>query len=198
MPRNGNCRCTGRCNVLSDAFVPSGLVGAILICRYCGVVCREPEQPAAPPARESPTGPPIFTIGYGGRTLEHFLKLLEAQHIELLLDVRRDARSSQLGFEQDTLRRGARGHHISYVHKPELGVAWEQREHLRATRDWKTFSAAYAVTLDGQEALLRRIAAYAQMHRLCVMCGERLPDWCHRRLLVERLAVLAGLAIQHL
>ena len=51
--------------------------------------------------------------------------------------------------------------------------------------------------LAGQEELLQQIAAYARTHRVCLLCRECDPDLCHRSLLAERLAALAGLTIEH-
>jgi hypothetical protein len=192
-------RCTGRCNVLPGAFAPSSLVEDILVCRFCGEARREPAQPVAAPKSEAPaTKPTLYTVGYGGLSLETFLPRLVAQRIQVLLDVRQRAWSANPGFVQETLRRAVEGRGITYRHRPELGGAPELRAQLKATGDWQAFRAAYETVLVAQEALEQQIAAYARTHRVCLLCGERDPARCHRSLLAERLADLAGLTIEHL
>ncbi|HEU5199810.1 MAG TPA: DUF488 domain-containing protein, partial [Ktedonobacterales bacterium] len=153
-------RCTRRCESLLGAFQPSALVGDILVCRYCGETRRAPaaQEPSSPHQRPA-AAPTLYTIGYGGRSLETFLPVLLAQRIHLLLDVRQTAWSANPGFAEVPLRRAVEGHGITYRHRPELGVAPDVRARLKITGDWETFCADYEAVLAAQEGLLQQIAA---------------------------------------
>lgn len=123
---------------------------------------------------------------------------MQAQRIEVVLDTRWSAWSANPGFVQDTLRRAVEGHGITYRHRPELGASPEVRAQVKIPGNWEAFRAAYAGGLAGQGDLLQHIASYARTHRVCLLCGARNPTRCHRSVLAERLAELAGLNIEHL
>src|SRR5262249_9225280 len=117
--------------------------------------------------------------------------------IAVLLDTRWSAWSLSPCFAQATLRRAVEARGIAYRHLPRLASAPNLRRQLREEGDWDAFAAAYQRALDQQEEVLSRIAVYAQTHRVCLLCREHDAAHCHRRLLAERLAELAGLPIEH-
>ena len=190
--------CTRRCEGLSGAFAPSALVGDILVCRSCGETRREPVKPAASDVHELPAPPTLYTLGYAGLRLEQGLQLLQVQCIQVVVDTRWSAWSQNEGFCQAPLRRALVSRGMAYRHRPELGASPQLRHRLEADGDWAAFVAAYDAALTTHEALLRSVAAYAQTHRVCLLCMEHEPGHCHRSVLAERLAVLAGLNIEHL
>ena len=199
MPGDVKRRCTRRCEGLPGAFAPSALVADILVCRFCGETRRAlaAQEPASTDQRPA-AAPTLFTIGYVGMRLEPFLQVLQARQIEVVVDTRWSAWSRNDGFCQAPLRRALVSRRIAYRHRPELGASPELRHRLEADGDWAAFVAAYDATLTRQSDLLRSVAASAQTHRVCLLCLEHEPAHCHRSILAERLAELAGLNIEHL
>lgn len=193
-------RCTGRCQQLPGAFGPSALISAISVCRVCG----QPEQREGAPARAttiSPVAPQpvLYTIGYAGMRLDQFLQALLERQIEVLVDTRwNPAWSLHQGFDQATLRRAVHGHRVAYRHLPTLGTRPAWRHRFKEDGDWSALVAAYEEALAGQQDLLKRVAVYAQDHRICLLCMEHAPDHCHRSVLAQSLARLAGLQVEHL
>ena len=123
---------------------------------------------------------------------------MQARQIAVVVDTRWSAWSRNDGFCQAPLRRALVSRGMVYRHRPELGTSPELRHRLEADGDWAAFVAAYSAALTTQEALLRSVAAYAQTHQVCLLCMEHEPEHCHRSVLAERLADLAGLNIEHL
>ena len=67
----------------------------------------------------------IFTIGYQGRAIDDFIKLLKTNAIELLIDARYSAESQyKPEFSGDVLKRELSRNNVAYEHHPELGVPY--------------------------------------------------------------------------
>ena len=141
--------------------------------------------------------PTLFTIGYAGMRLEPFLQVMQQRGIQVVVDTRWSAWSQIDAFCREPLRRGLVRRGIAYRHRPELGTSPDLRNRLDAGGDWAAFVAAYDAALTTHSELLRSVAAYAKAHRVCLLCAEHEPEHCHRSLLAQRLASLAGLTIEH-
>lgn len=148
----------------------------------------------------------VLTVGHSSRRLGEFLDLLRAHDVELLVDVRRRPGSRRHPhFSRELLARGLSGAGIAYEWLgEELGGyrSWEEigtqddgadagleAEGLRAY-------AAHLRTDRGAEGLAR-LRELAADHRTAVMCAERDPERCHRRLIADRL-VVEGVRVVHL
>ena len=60
---------------------------------------------------------PIFTIGYGSRTLDDFVRVLQSYRIEFVLDVRSAPYSRfKPEFSKDALETHLREHAIRYIY----------------------------------------------------------------------------------
>jgi ParB/RepB/Spo0J family partition protein len=65
----------------------------------------------------------VYTVGYQGRTIDEFIKLLKTNGIDLLLDARYSAESQyKPDFSGEILKRELARNNIKYEHRPELGV----------------------------------------------------------------------------
>jgi ParB family chromosome partitioning protein len=68
----------------------------------------------------------IYTIGYEGKTIEQFIKLLKDNGIEQLIDVRLSAESQfKADFNKEILQRELTREKIKYIHRPDYGVSYE-------------------------------------------------------------------------
>jgi uncharacterized protein (DUF488 family) len=132
----------------------------------------------------------VFTIGYEGADLDRFLTTLKDAGVETLADVRAVALSRKRGFSKSALRDALSGHGIGYEHFIKLGTPKEGRQAARAG-DGDLMRRIYCdevlATQDAQEAF-RDLEALAASRPICLLCFERDPANCHRRVLAQRLA----------
>ena len=135
------------------------------------------------------TAPPLFTIGYEGRTQPEYLALLRDAGVTLLVDVRRNPISRKKGFSKSALAQGCATLGIRYAHLPELGIASEKRKQLETQADLDALFAQYAREwLPQQGAALATIRAWVEAgERVALTCFERNPAQCHRHLVAQAL-----------
>jgi len=117
----------------------------------------------------------VFTIGTDHRTHFDFTRLLLKYGIEVLFDVRRTPESREPHFRRDGLQSLAAGQGIDYVFMGnELGGPKDE---------------AHAQWTGGDE--FRRgidiIRSKAAKRVCCILCAERTPENCHRRVIAEHL-----------
>jgi uncharacterized protein (DUF488 family) len=132
--------------------------------------------------------PPLFTIGYEGKTLDEFLGELTAAGVELLIDVRAVAASRRPGFSKTALS-GALGERgIGYLHLRPLGTPAAGREAARKGRIAE-MRLIYADQLETPEALLAMEQALdaAGGKKAALLCYEADAAGCHRSMLAERM-----------
>ncbi|MCJ2128800.1 DUF488 family protein [Methylobacterium sp. E-045] len=131
----------------------------------------------------------LFTIGYEGLDSERFVTTLTDAGVATLADVRAVANSRKRGFSKNALRTSLEEAGLAYAHVRELGTPKAGREAARA-HDAALMRRIYCEevldTADGGLALdaLCELAARAPT---CLLCFERDPERCHRRVLAERL-----------
>jgi uncharacterized protein (DUF488 family) len=134
--------------------------------------------------------PDLFTIGYEGADVERFLTALKDAGVEVLADVRAVALSRKRGFSKNALREALERDDLAYRHFIELGTPKSGRQAARAG-DAATMTRIYCdEVLAGEPAIaaLDSLADLAASRPVCLLCFERDPAICHRRLLAERLA----------
>ena len=142
----------------------------------------------------------VLTVGHSTRTLNEFIGILKAYHVNLVVDVRTVPRSRHNPqFNKENLPDPLKTEGIRYLHMPELGglrrphpdspnMAW----HNKSFRGY----ADYMQTKEFKENLLKLIALARENH-LALMCAEALPWRCHRALLSDALTV-KNIAVEHI
>ena len=132
----------------------------------------------------------LFTIGYEGLSPERLHAALKAADVAVLADVRAVANSRKRGFSKGALKAGLVGAGLGYEHFRSLGTPKSGREAARA-HDAGLMRRIYCEevldTADGGLAL-DALAELAAERPVCLLCFERDPARCHRRVLAERLA----------
>ena len=132
----------------------------------------------------------LFTIGYEGADTERFAAALRDAGVATLADVRAVAASRKRGFSKSALAAGLSEAGIGYRHLRGLGTPKAGREAARAD-DAALMRRIYCEevleTGAGQTAL-DELAALAGIGPTCLLCFERDPERCHRRILSDRLA----------
>lgn len=136
--------------------------------------------------------PTVLTIGHSTRTIEEFIRLVQAHAVTRVVDVRtvpRSRRNPQ--FNRDTLPASLGAAGIGYTHMAGLGGL------RHTTRDspntgWRNASfrgyADYMQTPEFGKAL-DELIQLAKQDRIAVMCAEALPWRCHRSLIADALCV---------
>ncbi len=134
--------------------------------------------------------PDIFTIGYEGADPDRFLAALKGAWVAVLADVRAVALSRKRGFSKGALRESLEREGLGYRHFRDLGTPKPGREAARAG-DAATLRRIYCdevLAAGAAGAALDELADLAHSRPVCLLCFERDPALCHRRLLAERLA----------
>ena len=139
-----------------------------------------------------------FTIGYEGRNLDQFLKTLKDEGIEVLVDVRKDAYSNRdKSFNEGSLSRTAANARIKYIHLPELGVDYAQRQELKSTHDYEGYFKQYSDYLEKNPDIVSFVGDLSKNSTVCLMCYEKDFRRCHRMVLADKLEK-KGIVFRHL
>jgi uncharacterized protein (DUF488 family) len=143
------------------------------------------------------TDPPIYTIGYGDRTLERFLAVLKATAIAYLLDVRTAPYSRfKPEFSKEALAKALTGHGIHYVYIGDSlgGLPDDPACYVDGRVDYDKVRVQ-PFFLAGVE---RVEAAHRQRLRVVLMCSEGKPEQCHRSKLIGETLVARGVEVVHI
>ncbi len=141
----------------------------------------------------------VATIGYEGATLEDFIATLKAANIRTVLDVRELPISRRKGFAKNALCAALKPAGIDYIHLKGLGDPKAGREAARAA-DMATFRRVFATHMKTPEARadFERAAVLVSEGGVCLMCYERDPNDCHRKLIADTLCDRIGSKVRHL
>lgn len=147
--------------------------------------------------------PTVYTAGHSNRELPELLELLAEAGIRTVADVRRFPRSKRHPwFNSESLSDALAEAGIGYQHFGELGGMRDapSKELLPLVsalpEPWPAY-AAHARSDEFSLALAKLLKAAELRHPLVVLCAEKTPEDCHRRLLADA-ALLAGWSVVHL
>jgi uncharacterized protein (DUF488 family) len=143
---------------------------------------------------------PLATIGYEGATVRSFLAALEAEGVELLVDVRAVASSRRPGFAKTRLAENVGTIGVGYLHLRGLGTPAEGRAAARAGRhdEMKSIFAEHLATPGAQTELEALAGIVRSGRRVCLLCFEHDPAHCHRSLVASALKQLVQVEVHDL
>ena len=143
-------------------------------------------------------GLPLYTIGYGARSLDEFIAALKRYEIAYLIDVRSKPYSRyKPDFSKEPLEEHLRQAQIRYVY---MGDSLGGRPDDRSCYDDED-KVVYARVaerdfyLAGIERLLN---AQSQGLAVSLMCSEGKPESCHRSKLIARTLTERGIPVAHI
>lgn len=152
-----------------------------------------------PPQTENHASPSprVFTIGHSNHTVEHFLSLLKAHEVQVVVDTRSQPYSKYATqFDHDALRVALQDAGIRYLYlgrelggRPEGDEFYDDEGHVLYDR-----VAATCLFQEGLARLERGIREY----NVAMLCAEENPAECHRRLLVGRMLLDRGVRVEHI
>lgn len=140
----------------------------------------------------------IYTIGFTKKTAEQFFKLLKANKVKKLIDIRLNNKSQLAGF--------AKSHDLEYFLKVICGIDYVYCPELAPTKEildayqdkkmgWDEYEVKFKQLLAGRKLNFTK----ADFEDSCLLCSEPTAEKCHRRLAAEHLATLLGsVEITHL
>ena len=144
----------------------------------------------------------LFSIGYEGKSLEHYLNQLIINDVKLLCDVRKNSLSMKYGFSKSQLKHACENVGIAYIHIPELGIVSEKRQALNSLKDYQVLFKEYekTVLVENKEHLLSVNDLLKKYKRVALTCFEATECMCHRGRVVKALANQPNwnIPIQHL
>jgi uncharacterized protein (DUF488 family) len=152
-------------------------------------------EPASPDTATATV--PIFTIGYGSRALDDFVRVLKAHDFEYLIDIRSAPYSRfKPEFSKNELEVELRRHAIRYVYfGDKLGGRPEDRD---CYVDDKMVYARVKEKAFYREGIARIKAAFHKRLRIVLMCSEGRPEECHRSKLIGESLTELGIQVAHI
>jgi uncharacterized protein (DUF488 family) len=140
---------------------------------------------------------PIYTIGYGARSLDAFLAVLHAQAIAYIIDVRSAPYSRfKPEFSKNALEAAVKAAGINYVY---MGNALGgQPKDPACYEDGKVLYDRVKESASFQEGIARLRRAHERGLRVVVMCSEGKPEQCHRSVLIGQALAEAGIPVLHI
>ncbi|PPD57296.1 DUF488 family protein [Dehalogenimonas etheniformans] len=140
----------------------------------------------------------VFTIGHSTRTIDEFVKILNAFNVQTVADVRTipgSARNPQ--FNAETLASSLSHDNIEYIHLAGLG-GLRKPSKTSINTAWRNASfrgyADYMQTAQFEESL-DELIGIARQKITAIMCSEAVPWRCHRSLIGDAL-VVRGFQVQ--
>ena len=142
----------------------------------------------------------LFTIGFSEKSAEEFFRLLEANGVKKIIDIRILPSTETDGF--------AKGEDLAYFAQKILNIDYEHHLSYAPTLDLLTHAHEGAVSWEGyvveyhqliKEREILKDLEIADFDQACLLCFEHQPEQCHRRLLAEYLqAAYPEVEIVHL
>jgi uncharacterized protein (DUF488 family) len=140
---------------------------------------------------------PIYTIGYGNRSIEEFLALLQRYQIEYVVDVRSQPYSRYSpAFSKKNLALHLQEPHINYLFMGDVlgGRPLDATCYVDGKVDYSRVSTK-AFYLQGIQRL--RIAWEKQL-RIVLLCAEAKPQECHRSKLIGNTLAEQHITVAHI
>lgn len=152
--------------------------------RSCGPTMRDMETP-------------IYTIGYGARSLDDFLAVLASHRIAYLVDVRSAPYSRfKPEFSRNALEAQLSAHGIRYLYLGDM--LGGQPDDPTCYADGKVIYDAVAQRPAFREGLARVERAFRRQLRVALMCSEGKPEQCHRSKLIGQALAALGIPVVHI
>ena len=140
---------------------------------------------------------PIYTIGYGSRSITEFIEVLQQYEIAYLIDVRSVPHSSyKPEFSKKPLAKEVEKHGIRYVFMGEQlgGKPDDESCYVNGMVDYEKVKDAEFF----QRGIERLHTAFTQQQRIALMCAEGKPEHCHRTKLISATLTTQDLPVIHI
>ena len=143
----------------------------------------------------------IFTIGFTKKTAEEFFYLLESHGVSKVVDVRLFNSSQLLGFSKyPDIEYFLRLHKMDYIHDLQFAPSLELLErYKKGVIGWDDYEEEFSELMTYRHIDDHIADNYSDAENYCLLCTEVSPEYCHRRLVAEKIRdVLGDVEIIHL
>ena len=130
----------------------------------------------------------LYTIGFTGKTAREFFGLLNGADARYLADIRLRNNSQLAGFT----KRGnieyftERLTGMTYVELPFLAPSAQMFKDIKSGGEWGLYERSYARLMQERDGAGQFPAGLVE-DGVVLLCAERTPENCHRRLAAEHL-----------
>ena len=142
----------------------------------------------------------LATIGYEGAMPDAVFAELGKAKVGVLVDVRAVTSSRRPGFSKNQLAAELEEHGIGYVHLRGLGTPKEGRQAVHAghPEEMRRIYARHMKTPEAKHDYESLLELAKGRKKLCLLCYEHDPAFCHRTILAERVHAELGATVEHL
>jgi len=143
----------------------------------------------------------LFTIGYEKLDQKQFIAYLSNHGVEVVADIRKLPASRKKGFSKTVLRETLSSKGIDYVNYRDLGAPKELRDELYKSGNYDRFFRKYENNILDKTDHLAEILSFINCGRkVALLCFERNPQKCHRKIVAAELRKLDGngLKVEHI
>ena len=140
---------------------------------------------------------PVYTIGYGGRSIEQLIELLNRYEIEFLIDVRSQPYSRfHQQFSKDALENTLKQRRIGYIFMGDTlgGRPKDESCYLDGRVDYSKVREKDFF----QQGINRLFSAWEKQIRFALMCAEVKPQECHRSKLIGNTLCHQNIEVAHI
>lgn len=144
-----------------------------------------------------PTTIPIYTIGYGSRSITELIEVLHQHEIAYLIDVRSAPYSRyKPEFSKAPLANELERHNIRYVFMGDTlgGRPDDETCYVNGKVDYEKVKT----TEFYQRGIERLHTAFTQQQRVVLMCSEGKPEECHRCKLIGTTLTTQNIPVIHI
>ncbi len=140
---------------------------------------------------------PIYTIGYGSRSIAEFIEVLHQHEIAYLIDVRSAPYSRyKPEFSKASLANELEQHGIRYVFMGDTlgGRPDDETCYVNGRLDYEKVKEREYY----QHGIERLQTAFSQQHSVVLMCSEGKPEECHRCKLIGATLTTQDIPVIHI
>lgn len=134
----------------------------------------------------------LFTTGYQGENVLNFIHKISDKNIGVIIDIRENPFSRKPGFSKAPLSEKLENAGIEYFHFQELGTPKPLRDSLAEKGNYEVFFQNYKNYLKEFRDSLDDLIDIGSKKRICLMCFEKDPHMCHRKIVAELMEEYAG------
>ena len=141
---------------------------------------------------------PIYTIGYGNRSIEEFVGLLQQYDIKFLVDTRSQPYSRyNPDFSKDALERRLKQASIRYIFMGDT-LGGRPRDDASYQEDGRVDYEKVAEKEFYQKGISYLHTAWNKQLRIVLMCSEAKPQACHRSKLIGKTLGKQNINVAHI
>lgn len=140
----------------------------------------------------------FFTLGYQLHTIRSMLRVLKANQVEVLVDVRENPVSRKPGFSKSRLEAELSRAGVDYVHFQCLGNPSSIRSRYCRNGQIRRALKEYERYLLAKQDCVQSLIEAVSSRRFCLLCLEKDHNSCHRSVIARRLTELTKCQPIHL